>query len=612
MYMTENSLDIGSGSGGHLIRPGSSKHFVQFYEHDEKLVKSLGGFLGSGLGAGDGAIVIATRAHRDALEEQLTAQGIDLDRVKLRGQYTSLDAAETLSKFMRNGLPDEELFNQIIGGQLARVMKTGRPLRAFGEMVALLWMDGNAKAAIQLEKLWNNLAKIRSFTLFCAYPKNSFDQAKDAEAFTRICNEHSRVISPDGGDALPRPRNWLGLIAGLEEKTTSLETQIVQHHQDCGISQKLAAIVEFSDDAIISKDLNGVILSWNKGAERIFGYLPHEVIGKPITIMIPPDRLDEETVILARLRKGDHIDHYETVRRRKDGASVEISLCISPIKDGTGKIVGASKIARDITGRKEIERALRDAREQLARVNDDLERRIEERTSSLREAISHLQEFSYSVSHDLRAPVRAMQGYARVLREDYGDRLDDNGKEYLDRIIRGGARMDRLVQDILTYTSLSRREIQLQPVSLDQLIHDTVQQFPQMQPPRAEIVIQGKLPSVMAHEASLSQAISNLLNNAVKFVAPGALPRVRIRAERRDGQVRLWVEDNGIGIQPKHQHRLFGMFERVHHHAIYEGTGIGLAIVRRAAERMGGSAGVESDGFTGSSFWIQLAAAATA
>jgi PAS domain S-box-containing protein len=479
-------------------------------------------------------------------------------------------------------------------------------------MVALLWIDGNAKAAIQLEKLWNNLAKIRSFTLFCAYPKNSFNQAKDAEAFTRICNEHSRVISPDGGDALPRPRNWLGLIAGLEEKTTSLEAQIVQHHQDYGISQKLAAIVEFSDDAIISKDLNGVILSWNKGAERIFGYLPHEVIGKPVTIMIPPDRLDEERVILARLRKGDHIDHYETVRRRKDGASVEISLCISPIKDANGKIVGASKIGRDITGRKEIERALRDTREQLARANDDLERRIEERTSSLREAISHLQEFSYSVSHDLRAPVRAMQGYARVLREDYGDRLDDNGKEYLDRIIRGGARMDRLVQDILTYTSLSRREIQLHPVSLDQLVHDTVQQFPQMQPPRAEIVIQGKLPSVMAHEASLSQAISNLLNNAVKFVAPGALPRVRIRAERRDGQVRLWVEDNGIGIQPKHQHRLFGMFERVHHHAIYEGTGIGLAIVRRAAERMGGSAGVESDGFTGSSFWIQLAAAATA
>jgi PAS domain S-box-containing protein len=610
--MIENPVAIGSESNGSLIPPRDSEHFVQFYEHDEKLVKSLGAFLGSGLGSGEGAIVIATRAHREALEEQLTAQGIDLDRVKLRGQYTSLDAAETLSKFMRNGVPDEELFNQIIGCQLARTMKMGRPLRAFGEMVALLWMDGNAKAAIQIEKLWNNLAKIRSFTLFCAYPKNSFDQARDGEAFMHICNEHSRVISPEGGEVRPKPNNWLGVIAGLEEKTTSLEAQIVQRHTAHEIAQRLAAIVEFSDDAIISKDLNGVISSWNKGAERIFGYLPHEVIGKPVTIMIPPDRLDEEAVILARLRRGEHIDHYETIRRRKDGTPVEISLCISPINDDSGKIVGASKIARDITESKEIERALQDAREQLARANDDLEGRIDERTSSLREAISHLQEFSYSVSHDLRAPVRAMQGYAKILREDYGDRLDETGKEYLDRIIRGGARMDRLVQDILTYTGLSRREIQLQPVSLDQLVHDTVQQFPEMQPPHAEIVIQGKLPSVMAHEASLSQAISNLLNNAVKFVAPGTRPRVRIRAERRDGQVRLWVEDNGIGIQPKHQHRLFGMFERVHPHAIYEGTGIGLAIVRRAAERMGGSAGVESDGFTGSSFWIQLAAAATA
>lgn len=323
--MTENAPAIGSGSDGYLIQPRDSEHFVQFYEHDEKLVKSLGAFLGSGLGAGEGAIVIATRAHREALEERLTAQGIDLDRVKLRGQYTSLDAGEALSKFMRNGAPDEELFNQVIGAQMARVMQTGRPLRAFGEMVALLWMSGNARAAIQLEKLWNNLAKIHSFTLFCAYPRNSFDQARDGEAFMHICNEHSRVISPDGGDVLPKPRNWLGTITGLQKKTTFLEAQIVQRHQDHDIAQQLAAIVQFSDDAIISKDLNGVILSWNKGAERIFGYLPHEVIGKPITIMIPPDRLDEEVVILARLRRGEQIDHYETVRRRKDGTSVEIS-----------------------------------------------------------------------------------------------------------------------------------------------------------------------------------------------------------------------------------------------------------------------------------------------
>ncbi|HEX4120836.1 MAG TPA: PAS domain S-box protein [Verrucomicrobiae bacterium] len=606
--MNDESLAVDIRPESYLTHPPALEHFVQFYEQEEELVESLGMYLGAGIGAGDSAMVIATRAHREALEELLTAQGIDLDRVKLRGQYISFDAEETLSKFMIGGAPDEEAFNRVIGGQLARALKTGRSLRAFGEMVALLWKGGNAKAAIQLEKLWNNLAKIHSFALFCAYPRNGFDPVKDSEVFAHICGEHACVISPDGRDTRPQPRD----IANLQHKTKLLETQIAEHQHAHDLAQKLAAIVESSDDAIISKDLNGTILSWNKGAQRIFGYLPQEIIGKSIMVMIPSDRMDEEAAILSRLRRGDHIDHYETMRCRKDGSLVEISLSISPIKGRDGKIVGASKIARDITDRKQADRALHDVRQQLAKANEDLERRIEERTASLREAISHLQEFSYSVSHDLRAPVRAMHGYAKVLQEDYGDKLDDSGKEYLDRIIRGGARMDRLVQDILTYTSLSRREIELRPVSLHHVVQETIQQFPEMQPRRAEVIIQGKLPQVMAHEASLSQAISNLLNNSIKFVAPGTRPRVHIHAERREGQVRLWIEDNGIGIQPEHQHRLFGMFERVHPNTRYEGTGIGLAIVRRATERMGGTVGVESDGFTGSSFWIQLAAAATA
>ncbi len=227
----------------------------------------------------------------------------------------------------------------------------------------------------------------------------------------------------------------------------------------------------------------------------------------------------------------------------------------------------------------------------------------------MREAIAQIEEFSYSVSHDLRSPIRAMKGYAEAVLEDYGDGLDEQAKDYLNRIVRGGARMDRLIQDVLTYSRLSRGEMQLHSVSLNKLVHDILQQYPEMQPPRSQIAVQEPLPSVMAHEPSLAQVISNLLANAVKFVPPGETPRIRVHAENGGARVRLWVEDNGIGIKPEHQNRLFGVFQRIHSDKAYEGTGIGLAIVRKGIERMGGTVGVQSDGLTGSQFWIELPAA---
>jgi PAS domain S-box-containing protein len=375
------------------------------------------------------------------------------------------------------------------------------------------------------------------------------------------------------------------------------------------ISRHFTAIIECSDDAIISKDVNGIIKSWNKGAERIFGYTEYEAIGRPVTLLIPADRFDEERNILQRILRGELIDHYETVRQRKDGTLLDISLTVSPIRDAYGAIVGASKIARDITERKRTQEALRRAKEQLAKTNEELERRVDERTASLREAIAQMEEFSYSVPHDLRSPVRAMHGYAKAAIEDYGDRLDAHGREYLERIIRGSTRMDRLIQDILTYSRIARCEIQVQPVSLQKLVPEIIQQYPEMHVPRAEVIIRDQLPSVLAHEPSLAQAISNLLSNGVKFVASGSIPRLQIWAEMRQDKVRLWIEDNGIGIKPEYQSRLFGMFERVHPDKQYSGTGIGLAIVRKAVERMGGQAGVASDGITGSSFWIELPAA---
>ena len=169
--------------------------------------------------------------------------------------------------------------------------------------------------------------------------------------------------------------------------------------------------------------------------------------------------------------------------------------------------------------------------------------------------------------------------------------------------------MDRLILDILTYSRLNRREVSLHPVSLDALVREIVQVYPALESTRAHITIPKPLPTVMGHEPYLTQAVSNLLDNAVKFVPTGTTPRVRIWADERGPYVRLWIGDNGIGIKPEHKARLFGMFERVHPEKQFEGTGIGLAIVRKAVERMGGQTGVESDGLTGSDFWIELPAA---
>jgi len=371
----------------------------------------------------------------------------------------------------------------------------------------------------------------------------------------------------------------------------------------------LASIVESSDDAIITKDLNGIITSWNRGAERIFGYQADEVLGKPISILIPEDRENEEPTILKRLRNGERIDHYETIRRRKDGRLLNISLTVSPVRNARGVIVGASKVARDITRRKRMEAELLTAKEELARANEELERRVSERTASLQRAISQMEEFSYSLSHDLRAPVRAMKGYASAALEDHGAQLNKEVSEYLHRIVRSGARMERLIHDVLTYSQVARAVIQLQPVFIDKLVPDVIREYTELQPPNAEIAIRHPLLPVMAHEASLIQVISNLLSNGVKFVPPGILPRIQVWTEAENGRVRLNVQDNGIGVKQEYQNRLFGMFERVHGHLAHEGTGIGLAIVRKAVERMGGQVGVSSDGQNGSRFWVELPAA---
>jgi signal transduction histidine kinase len=236
-----------------------------------------------------------------------------------------------------------------------------------------------------------------------------------------------------------------------------------------------------------------------------------------------------------------------------------------------------------------------------------LEERVKERTRKLEERNEELEAFAYTVAHDLRAPIRAMHGFSDALLEDFGDVLGYRGRDYAKRVVDAARRMDALVRDLLEYSQIVRGDVVLAPVELSGVVRNVIaNEEEEIRLSGADVAVDGALPTVLGHQAILSQAVLNLVGNALKFVPPGKTPRVRISAEQRDAWTRLWVADNGLGIPPEQQDMIFRVFERLHRREDYPGTGIGLAIVRKGLERMGGRSGVESTPGTGSRFWIEL------
>lgn len=380
---------------------------------------------------------------------------------------------------------------------------------------------------------------------------------------------------------------------------------------------QLAAIIESSNDAIVSKTLDGIVKTWNKSAERMFGYTAEEMVGKSITIIIPEHRRNEETEIIARVIRGERVEHFETIRQRKDGSFLEISLTVSPVKDESGRIIGASKIARDISERRRAEDELarlyriaqtevaerKKAEDRVRELNQELEARVRARTAEL-------ESFSYTIAHDLRAPLRSIHRFSDLVREDYADRLDEVGVMYLRRLASSAARMDRLIEDLLRYSRVARADIELTPIDLGELITELrAQTEGEFEERNARLTVQDGMPLVLGHRVLLNHAVSNLLANALKFVPQGVSPDIRIHADRRNDLVRLTVRDNGTGIAPQYHDRIFKIFEQLDPEESFPGTGVGLAITKKAVERMRGHVGVDSELGRGSCFWIELAAA---
>jgi PAS domain S-box-containing protein len=359
-------------------------------------------------------------------------------------------------------------------------------------------------------------------------------------------------------------------------------------------SRLLASIVESSNDAIVSKTLDGTIQSWNHAAELLFGYTAAEAIGKPITLIIPADRAKEEEEIVRRISAGERVDHFETVRVRRDGTMVDVSLTISPIRDDEGVIVGASKIARDISDRKQAEE------------------RIYSLLNELREADRLKDEFLAMLGHELRNPMAPISNMLEILKRAKGDEsLVQEARSTMERQL---GHLARLVDDLVDVSRITRGKLELRKerIELASAVHQAVEACRPLAA-RSHVRLDVSLPTepvyVDADGVRLVQVIGNLLNNACKFSPEGG--RVSLRVDREDGEVTLAVKDEGIGIPEEKLDRVFDMFVQLDRalERTDGGLGIGLTLVKRIVRMLGGTVTARSEGRgRGSEFIVRLPA----
>jgi len=477
------------------------------------------------------------------------------------------------------------------------------------------------------------------------------------------------------------------------------------------------SIVSSSDDAIVSKTLDGKITSWNPGAEKAFGYSSNEIIGKHISILIPLHLQNEEKEIMEQIRKGESIDHYETERIKKDGEAIYVSLTISPVQDSLGNIIGASKIARNITERKKAEDLLIKSEKQyrylfenspipmwvidlntfefldvneiailqygysreeflsmttldirpdkdkelfiqsghllemtkanyskgiwnhskkdgtiihvetighkiifkgvparlilsndvterimaegeIQKLNDELENRVKQRTEEL-------EAFSYSVSHDLRAPLRAVNGYARILEEDYKKVFDKEGNRLLWVIQENAKKMGILIDDLLAFSKLGKQDVNRSLINMTGLSENIFTEMNKTISNNVKIKI-GPLYELMADYSLINLVMTNLISNAIKYSSQKEIPSIEIKSEKKDGELIYSVSDNGSGFDMKYVHKLFGVFQRLHSVEEFEGTGVGLAIVKRIISKHNGRVWAEGKPGKGATFYFSL------